>query len=85
MKDLGLLVWLTQLGLSVGIPLAVFIGGGAWLHHSCGWGRWTVWVGLVVGLSSAVSGFRQSLQAMERMSKRRDKKEPPPVSFNNHL
>ena len=84
MKDLNLLVWLTQLGLSVGIPLAVFIGGGAWLHHSCGWGRWTVWVGLVVGLSSAVSGFRQSLQAMERMSKRRDKKEPP-VSFNNHL
>lgn len=28
MKDLSLLVWLTQLGLSVGIPLAVFIGGG---------------------------------------------------------
>lgn len=85
MKDLSLLVWLTQLGLSVGIPLAVFIGGGVWLHHSCGWGSWIVWVGLVVGLCSAVSGFRQSLQAMERMSKNREKKEPPPVSFNSHM
>ena len=34
MKDVNLLVWLTQLGLSVAIPLAVFLGGALWLHNS---------------------------------------------------
>lgn len=85
MKDLNLLVWLTQLGLSVVIPLAVFLGGGVWLHLQHGWGSWVVWVGLVVGLCSAVSGFRQSLRAMEAMSRGRKKKEQPPVSFNSHM
>lgn len=84
MKDVNLLVWLTQLGLSVAIPLAVFLGGALWLHNSRGWGSWVIWVGLMIGLSSAVSGFRQSLKAMEQMSRHRDKKDPPPISFNEH-
>ena len=82
MKNVNLLVWLTQLGLSVAIPLVVFLGGGLWLYRVRGWGSWIVWVGLLVGVSSAVSGFRQSLRAMEMMS--RDKQDPPPVSFNEH-
>lgn len=84
MKDLNLLVWLTQLGLSVAVPLAVFLGGSLWLHSSLGWGSWVVWVGLIVGLSSAVSGLRQSLKAMDQMARGREKKDPPPVSFNEH-
>ena len=52
MKDVNLLVWLTQLGLSVAIPLAVFLGGALWLHNSRGWGSWVIWVGLMIGLSS---------------------------------
>ena len=84
MKDVNLLVWLTQLGLSVAIPLAVFLGGALWLHNSRGWGSWVIWVGLMIGLSSAVSGFRQSLKAMEQIPRHRDKKEPPPISFNEH-
>lgn len=84
MKDVNLLVWLVQLGLSVAIPLAVFLGGALWLHSSLGWGRWVIWVGLIVGLSSAVSGFRQSLKAMEQMAQGRKKQEPPPISFNEH-
>lgn len=83
MKNVNLLVWLTQLGLSVAIPLAVFLGGAVWLHRARGWGVWIVWVGLAVGVSSAVSGFRQSLRAMERMSRDRGN-QPPPVSFNEH-
>ena len=62
MKDGNLLIWLTQLGLSVAVPLAVFLGGAVWLHRSRGWGTWIVWAGLLLGLSSAVSGFRQSLR-----------------------
>ena len=83
-KALEDLVWLTQLGLSVALPLALFLGGAVWLHNSRGWGSWVIWVGLIIGLSSAVSGFRQSLKAMEQMSRHRDKKDPPPISFNEH-
>lgn len=84
MKNWNLLVWLTQLGISVVVPLAGFVLLGVWLHRSCGWGIWAVWAGLVLGLFSAVSGFRGSLQAMEQMSRDRRKKSPPPVSFNEH-
>lgn len=84
MKDFNLLIWLTQLGLSVAVPLAGFLLLAVWLHQSCGWGVWVILVGLVLGLVSAVNGFRSSLRAMELMSKKRDRQEPPPVSFNEH-
>lgn len=84
MKDFNLLIWLTQLGLSVAVPLAGFLLLAVWLHQSCGWGVWVILVGLVLGLVSAVNGFRSSLRAMELMSKSRDRQEPPPVSFNEH-
>lgn len=84
MKDLRLLIWLTQLGLSIAFPLAGFILLGVWLHNDLGWGMWTIWVGLVLGILSAVNGFRDSMKAMELMSKDKKKPEPPPVSFNSH-
>ena len=84
MKDVNLLVWLTQLGLSVVFPLAGFLILAVWLHQNCGLGTWVVWAGLVLGLISAVSGFRSSLHAMERMSRGRSKEDPPPLSFNDH-
>lgn len=83
MKDLSLLVWLTQLGLSVAFPLAGFILLVLWLHDSLGWGSWVIWVGVVLGFGCAVIGFRDSLRAMDRMS-REGKKPDPPVSFNEH-
>ena len=83
MKNLSMLVWVTQLGLSVAVPLAGFIWLAVWLHQEHGWGVWVIWAGTVMGLSCAVSGLRSSLKAMERMAK--DKKDPPPpVSFNDH-
>lgn len=84
MKDLNLMIWLTQLGISVAAPLAGFVILGVWLHSSCGWGRWTVFAGLVLGLSGAVSGLRSSLRLMGGMAK--EKKDPPapPLSFNEH-
>lgn len=83
MKNLNLLVWLTQLGLSVALPLLGFILLAVWLHGSCGWGGWVIWVGIVLGIVLAIDGLRVSLKTMERMSRG---KEPPetPVSFNEH-
>lgn len=86
MKDLTLLVWLTQLGLSVAFPLAGFILLAVWLRSSFGWGDWVIWVGLILGLTGAVNGFRHSLKAMEQQSRgKKGKKDPPPVVFNEHI
>lgn len=84
MKDVNLLVWLTQLGISVAAPLAGFLILGVWLHTSCGWGKWTVFVGLLLGISGAVSGLRSSLQILGGMSRDKREAEMPAISFNEH-
>ena len=82
MKDLQLLIWLTQLGLSTALPLAGFILLAVWLHRSMHWGSWVVFVGIAAGIICAVDGLRMSLKAMDRMT--RDKKKDPPIGFNDH-
>lgn len=83
MKDLSLLVWLTQLGLSVALPPAAFIFLAVWLNRSFGWGQWVIWVGIAVGFICAIQGFRDSLKLLERLSTDKDK-DGPGVSFNEH-
>ena len=85
MKELSLLVWLTQMGLSVAFPLAGFVLLAAWLRSSLGWGNWVIWAGLVFGLCGAVNGLRHSLKAMELLSRNKKDDAPPPVSFNEHI
>lgn len=82
-KNLNLLVWLTQLGISVAAPLAGFILLGLWLYSRFQWGTWVIWVGVILGVYSAFMGLRSSVKAMERMAK--DEKEEPPVAFNDHI
>ena len=84
MKDLTLLVWLTQLGLSVALPPASFILLALWLRDSCGWGGWVLWVGIALGVIGAIDGLRNSLKAMSRLAKRKKDDTPPAVSFNDH-
>lgn len=83
MKDLSLLVWLTQLGLSVALPPAAFIFLAVWLNRSFGWGQWVIWVGIAVGFICAIQGFRDSLKLLERLSADKNKDDPG-VSFNEH-
>jgi len=78
-----MLVWLTQLGLSVAIPPAGFIFLALWLRDSCHWGDWVIWAGVGLGIFGAVEGFRSSLKAMDQMSGDK-KKDPPPCGFNEH-
>lgn len=84
MKDLSLLVWLTQLGFSIAFPLAGCVLLGVWLHNSCGWGSWVIWVGVILGFILAIDGLRVSLKALEKLTRKSKDKQPPPVSFNDH-
>lgn len=84
MKDLSLIVWLTQLGLSVALPMAGFVLLAVWLHRSIGWGQWVIYVGIGLGLVCAIDGLRTSLKAMERLTRKKNEDSPPPVSFNDH-
>jgi hypothetical protein len=83
MKDLNLLVWLTQLGISVAAPLGGFIWLSVWLRQRFELGVWVILAGVFLGLVCAVDGLCTSLKAMERMTKSKNE-EPPPVSFNDH-
>jgi hypothetical protein len=84
MKDLSLLVWLTQLGMTTALPLGGFILLAVWLRDRFGWGNWVLWVGIVVGVISAIDGFVTSLKALSRITKDKKDSEPPAVSFNDH-
>ena len=84
MKNVNLLIWLTQLGVSVAVPLGGFIWLGIWLRQRFELGVWVVLAGIFVGIVCAIDGMRVSLKAMERMAKDKEDTEPPPVSFNDH-
>ena len=91
MKDLNLLVWLTQLGMSIAVPLGGFTVLGLWLRNRFSLGAWVVVCCCVLGLISAADGMRRNIRSMELMEgnlkkarQKTEKQEPPPVSFNDH-
>ena len=83
MKHLKSLIWLTQLGLSVAVPPICFILLAVWLRNQHGWGGWVIWAGIILGIYSAVEGFRATMKAMTLLDPPK-KDEEPPVSFNEH-
>lgn len=83
MKHLNMLIWLTQLGLSVALPLTGFLLLGVWLHTAKGWGVWTVIAGLALGLICSIRSFLDAVKAMELMSRNKNEQKPP-LSFNKH-
>ena len=86
MKDLSLLIWLSQLGFSVAFPLVGFILLAVWLRDDQGWGSWVLWVGIILGVICAFQGLRSAIRSMELLSKSKKQKDdqPPPVGFNEH-
>lgn len=83
MKDWNLLVWLSQLGLNVAVPPAVFLWLAVWLRGRFDWGQWIIWVAAVLGLFCAVAGFVSSLRTLHRFTKGKEP-ENKAVSFNEH-
>ncbi len=84
MKDLTLIVFLTQLGLSVALPLAGFVLLAVWLRNSLHWGQWVIFAGIGLGLICAIDGLRNTLKAMNRIGNKNKDDGPAPVSFNDH-
>ncbi len=82
-KDMKLLIWITQLGISVAAPLGGFILLAVWLRDRFSWGNWVVIVGAVLGVVCAAEGLLSSIRAMRRMQGTKEK-EDPGVSFNEH-
>ncbi len=81
MKNISMIVWLTQLGLSVAIPPAGFVLLAVWLRRTFDWGNWVIIVAVVLGVICALDGLRVSLKTMNRIAK---EDQEPPVSFNEH-
>ena len=83
MKDLSLLTWLTQLGLTVALPLGGLIWLAVWLRDRYGLGTWVLWLGIGLGVLFALDGLRVSLKTLARF-RHQETKDPPAVSFNEH-
>ena len=82
MKNFHLLTWIAQLGLGTAVPLAGFIVLAVWLQNRFDLGTWVIFVGIGLGLFSAIDGFIRNLKVLQQMSK--EKKKDPPVSFGEH-
>ena len=56
MKNLNMIIWLTQLGLSVAMPLVVFVWGAVWLMERFDLGLWVLFCGIGLGFYCAIDG-----------------------------
>ncbi len=76
-----MLVFLSQLGLGVVLPLAGFILLGVWLRQWLDLGVWIVLVFTAIGGLMAVQGFINTLKTMNRMAQ---KPEDSTLGYNEH-
>lgn len=82
MKDLSLLSWFMQLGLSVAIPPVALILLAVWLRNSFSMGQWVLWVAGVLGIYCAITGLVSALRTLFQLTKQKD--ETQIISFNDH-
>jgi len=84
MREFNMIVWITQLGLSVALPLAGFSYLGYWLMDRYEMGVWVLICGFALGLICAVEGLLSSLKIMEQQGQKSDTADKPGVSYNDH-
>ena len=56
---------LTQLGLSMALPLAGFVVGAVWLRNHYRLGAWVLILGIVLGIAGAAHGLWSTLKATD--------------------
>ena len=65
------LVYVTQLGLSVVTPIALFVLLAGWLRDRFGWGDWVMLAGILLGTLCGVYNFFRFLNFIFSESRRR--------------
>ena len=75
MRNLSLLIWFSQLGISVALPLVGAVGLSVWLYNRFSLGIWIILLGVAVGLYGAIDGLRTSLKAMKQLAEQDADKE----------
>ena len=56
---------LTQLGLSIALPLAGFVVGAVWLRNHYHLGAWVLLLGIVLGIAGAARGLWSTLKVTD--------------------
>lgn len=74
MKNISLLMWFSQLGISVAVPLGGAVWLSVWLYQRFQLGAWVIVVGVIIGLYGAIDGLRTSLKTMNRLAQQSDNK-----------
>ena len=67
-----ILVLLSQIGLSIAVPLVLCTYGAYWLRSRFELGGWVVIAGVIAGLLGAVGGLWRSYQMILRKGSRKD-------------
>ena len=74
------LTYLTQLGLTIALPLVFCIFGASWLQKRFELGSWIVLLGIILGIGSAACSL---LEFIKTMNKKAKKSQKPPRGFNS--
>ena len=77
------LAWFTQLGISLVVPVLLFVGGAAWLQQRFGAPGWIMIPAFVLGLGTAGATARKFYRDACRKADRSARKAPQ--SFTRHL
>ena len=85
MKYLSLLTWVTQLGFSILFPTCASLLLANWLQSKYDLGIWVVIGCGIIGLLTSISTTRSCVRSLlKAASELTDKKEEPPIAFNDH-
>lgn len=85
MKELKLLLWVTQFGLSILVPPCFLLWVAVALRSRYGLGMWIIAVLGILGLMTSFSTAKANLRAMRKDAEEAGSQKAPPVSFNDHV
>lgn len=67
------IAYLTQVGLTIAIPLVLCIFGASWLQEKFNLGGWVVMVGIILGIGGAISSLAEFIRYANRQASKNKK------------